>query len=1358
MTSCPLPGIAEKLKGTPVGDKLQAIINEQQKLNYKIDFNAMLGIEEDTTYKAQVEELTNAVSKYKDLITNNKDGAISVMRGVLKDDNGNDVTYKSKGGKEYKKYNPFGNPFHKWSVGEGRADGDLSAMFYNWVVNGEIPAAYDEKEVWKLDRQRDELLNGLAGLAGKKLYYDGTARGKDLSHALVLAMLADQAAKGKLNTTNKVKETDRPVFDALPENSSEPTMMYAGIGSRETPKEVLELMTKAAAWLEDKGYTLRSGAAAGADTAFESGVKSKKQIFKGFDKTGQKEVAIAHELHPDLQDAMDRTRAKKIEEKLKEGATQEEAEKAGERSAWAIQNLMARNTNQIFGAKLDTPVDFVLFYAKEDPNNPLRPKGGTGQAVEMARRKGIPTINMAEADWRKQLTAALEAKKGRTAQEVKPTEQKQIPTVDNNEDDKNTSTDSINIHSGGNNKYANLSNFRAGPVSMTGHTFFTVEHAFQYWKATVAAVDKAAAQASVIAAKTGLEAQRAGRAMKIDTKKWATETDRALEAVMRRYYTNNAQAQELLLSTGDKTLTHKDNNGKSLDSRFVKILTQIREELKNANKVKPTTQEAKPAEQPKSTADKFVVPENITELKENEVFVFGSNRAGNHGAGAALTAKEKFGAKQGEGSGLFGQTYAIPTKDTKLNTLSYDSIGVEIEEFVEHAESHPDKTFLVTAIGTGLARLKAEHILYYFQNSPDNVKLPKKWANLVPSKPAKQAQTPTAKPTVNSKVAEVAEADNTITEFKYDDSDYVLGDNKFKANHLQKVLIDKTVNMLEDNSVELHKNILIVQAKGGTGKSTAIGRAVELYGRDKSIFVAGMTITHAAKGVLQDMTNTKEVRKQGIKTSIRTVSSMLTGKSTKEIPNTLYTKGITTVADEVKLYKTLYKALKGSRKKALVVIDEVSMVNYTETAKIFDIINSINKDFGKGVVKLVVMGDYHQLPIIDAKTTSRKILTNTAPVLAPFTRLQVTDKSDDALMRVINEAETAVLLEPNRQDKNSKLYKYINNKSAEVESALGITGETETEPVTLDRYDPDSKEMPDISYLPSVVITDTYDLFTSAFKSKTLHKIKYISFKNKDVGEFNRSIREHMFGENVAKEHLIVNKDIVILYDNHIEGDNSGITNGRTFAVVGKEQLEFNAKNPAFSIADSIELEIKYKPGNYERITLKSVDTINGDYTDYSIVLPAGLFQEIANSFEHGAKDLKEVYIDRLTEHVVVKQLTSIKQADGSFKKDKVTKPLNEVAADVRAAYPTLVPFGYAYGITTYKSQGQTIDTVVYEPSVLPNKALEAANEYTAVSRAKKHLIVLRNEAENKASDDIISLSTLKKDTVKDIKNACKGS
>jgi hypothetical protein len=70
---------------------------------------------------------------------------------------------------------------------------------------------------------------------------------------------------------------------------------------------------------------------------------------------------------------------------------------------------MARNTNQVFGDNLDTPVDFVLFYA-EETDNIFRPKGGTGQAVEMARLKGIPTFNMSNNNWEKQFYQFLNNK------------------------------------------------------------------------------------------------------------------------------------------------------------------------------------------------------------------------------------------------------------------------------------------------------------------------------------------------------------------------------------------------------------------------------------------------------------------------------------------------------------------------------------------------------------------------------------------------------------------------------------------------------------------------------------------------------------------------------------------------------------------------------------------------------------------------------------------------------------------------------------------------------------------------------------------------------------------------------------
>jgi hypothetical protein len=217
-----------------------------------------------------------------------------------------------------------------------------------------------------------------------------------------------------LNPVKPPVSGDRPVFDSLPSKSTTSTMLYAGIGSRETPQEVLDVMPEVAKYLESLGYTLRSGKAPGADAAFEKGVKSKKEIFPGNVKTGERELKIAEEIHPAWNVMLDSTRKKAIAKG-----------NDPERSAAFVANLMARNTNQIFGANLDTPVDFVIFYAKET-SDPLRPAGGTGQAVEMARRKGIPTINMADTNWREQLKAALATQPTQSSTSVNPFKTSQI--------------------------------------------------------------------------------------------------------------------------------------------------------------------------------------------------------------------------------------------------------------------------------------------------------------------------------------------------------------------------------------------------------------------------------------------------------------------------------------------------------------------------------------------------------------------------------------------------------------------------------------------------------------------------------------------------------------------------------------------------------------------------------------------------------------------------------------------------------------------------------------------------------------------------------------------------------------------
>ncbi|MBR3713075.1 MAG: hypothetical protein IKM98_07730, partial [Bacteroidales bacterium] len=93
-----------------------------------------------------------------------------------------------------------------------------------------------------------------------------------------------------------------------------------------------------------------------------------------------------------------------------------------------------------------------------------------------------------------------------------------------------------------------------------------------------------------------------------------------------------------------------------------------------------------------------ITPNRITQLAANEVFVFGSNLQGHHYGGAARIAEEKFGAIFGQGVGLQGQSYAIPTMQGGVET-----IRPYVDEFIEFAKQHPEFTFLVTRIGCGIA-------------------------------------------------------------------------------------------------------------------------------------------------------------------------------------------------------------------------------------------------------------------------------------------------------------------------------------------------------------------------------------------------------------------------------------------------------------------------------------------------------------------------------------------------------------------------------------------------------------------------------------------------------------------------------
>jgi hypothetical protein len=111
----------------------------------------------------------------------------------------------------------------------------------------------------------------------------------------------------------------------------------------------------------------------------------------------------------------------------------------------------------------------------------------------------------------------------------------------------------------------------------------------------------------------------------------------------------------------------------------------------------------------------------------NRIFVFGSNEAGIHGAGAAKFAYTEFGAKYGKGYGHYGQSFAIPTKDMELKSLQISKIQLYVGGFLAYAHAHRKQTFQVTRIGCGLAGFTNQAMAPLFLTATKNCQFDEKW-------------------------------------------------------------------------------------------------------------------------------------------------------------------------------------------------------------------------------------------------------------------------------------------------------------------------------------------------------------------------------------------------------------------------------------------------------------------------------------------------------------------------------------------------------------------------------------------------------------------------------------------------------
>lgn len=113
--------------------------------------------------------------------------------------------------------------------------------------------------------------------------------------------------------------------------------------------------------------------------------------------------------------------------------------------------------------------------------------------------------------------------------------------------------------------------------------------------------------------------------------------------------------------------------------------------------------------------------------QSGEIFVFGSNLAGVHGAGAAKAAYDQFGAVLGRGVGLQGRSFAIPTKDGHIETIPLDQIACFVDYFLSVARYCAGSRFFITRIGCGLAGYTDSYIAPMFKGAPNNCSFPEEW-------------------------------------------------------------------------------------------------------------------------------------------------------------------------------------------------------------------------------------------------------------------------------------------------------------------------------------------------------------------------------------------------------------------------------------------------------------------------------------------------------------------------------------------------------------------------------------------------------------------------------------------------------
>ena len=266
--------------------------------------------------------------------------------------------------------------------------------------------------------------------------------------------------------------------------------------------------------------------------------------------------------------------------------------------------------------------------------------------------------------------------------------------------------DYVNIWAG-TGENADLSNFAIRPFPFrTGENdyenFMSVEQAFQYMKTSpsfsnLSDSERREFREKILATGDGGELKKIGRSIpNFNASAWNRVSHKLMGDMLRASFDYNPEAKERLLSTGNAILSHRQEKS-SWRYQFPSILTKVRGEYqrkRQAAEIYDSMTKSSGGQQIKFY-DGDIMPE------KGVIFVFGSNPEGRHGLGAAKVAKEKFGAHYGQGEGLQGNSYAIPTKDLRVKenkgyrSIPKESIVNSISAMYRCAQENFDKSFMV---------------------------------------------------------------------------------------------------------------------------------------------------------------------------------------------------------------------------------------------------------------------------------------------------------------------------------------------------------------------------------------------------------------------------------------------------------------------------------------------------------------------------------------------------------------------------------------------------------------------------------------------------------------------------------------